>query len=616
MFHGVTDNPTIRVALATSMCVCLLVAGCSKGKSTPAPHASVVVDEPTPSPVDPYVGSNACVDCHEEISRSYRTHSMAKSAALLDSSVELPNVAAANFESGSFRYAVHKQGDNWVHHQGRVGKDGTEIANVDLPVQHVIGSGNHGQSFLVERDGYLFMSPITWYPDDGVWDLSPGYETNNSQFNRPVIEECLYCHTDGARAVPDTLNQYESPPMRGHTIGCERCHGPGRDHVEFHAGSEDASDSIVNPAKLSPGLRGAVCQQCHLSGAVRVTKQGKTLNDYRPGERLESAYTVFTMASTDEQEQFVGHVEQMHASTCFKSTDGRLGCISCHDPHQLPAPDQVQTYYRQRCLTCHEEESCSEALTVRRETTVEDNCVVCHMPRRPTEIRHAAVTDHSIPRFHNEIAPKANPTQLVAFPSNAVAQPSKRDKAIALVRVGSRHPNTFASLQLDDAQRALEAAVAADPTDHDASEALADLYLASNDYENALRICRSVLAQAPRREQTLTIAAEILSNLQNFGQAIPYWEQAIKVNPWMSKYWYKLGQAYAGTGQWFLCRRIASGAKERFPTSIGVRHLLMQSSFALQDPETAEREFREIENFSPRGLESLRRWYQSHLNAQ
>ena len=36
------------------------------------------------------------------------------------------------------------------------------------------------------------------------------------------------------------------------------------------------------------------------------------------------------------QFEAVGHVEQMESSRCFRESQGRLGCISCHDPHRLP----------------------------------------------------------------------------------------------------------------------------------------------------------------------------------------------------------------------------------------------------------------------------------------
>ena len=38
-------------------------------------------------------------------------------------------------------------------------------------------------------------------------------------------------------------------------------------------------------------------------------------------------------------------VEQMQASACFKGSEGKLGCISCHNPHEWPQPEK-------RCRCC------------------------------------------------------------------------------------------------------------------------------------------------------------------------------------------------------------------------------------------------------------------------
>ena len=46
--------------------------------------------------------------------------------------------------------------------------------------------GGRGVAYLIERDGFLFQSPITWYSRERRWDLSPGYEKSNVHFDRPI----------------------------------------------------------------------------------------------------------------------------------------------------------------------------------------------------------------------------------------------------------------------------------------------------------------------------------------------------------------------------------------------------------------------------------------------
>src|SRR5207248_2480763 len=141
--------------------------------------------------------------------------------------------------------------------------EGEAADTVEAEVSFVLGSGTRGESYLVADDGYLFQSPISWYREKGLWDLAPSYRERNQHFDRPVIPECLFCHCNRAEPVENTLNRYREPIFRGEAIGCERCHGPGELHVRRQQESAtepgNLDDTIVNPSRLDPPLREAVC---------------------------------------------------------------------------------------------------------------------------------------------------------------------------------------------------------------------------------------------------------------------------------------------------------------------------------------------------------------------
>src|SRR5262249_9486356 len=85
---------------------------------------------------------------------------------------------------------------------------------------------------------------------------------------------------------------------------------------------------------------------------------------------------------------------------------GRLGCVSCHDPHRLPPPEERVTFYRGRCLACHGEASCRLGPDARRAAAPGDSCIDCHMPRGDSSnIAHLAVTDHRVVRDPARPAP-------------------------------------------------------------------------------------------------------------------------------------------------------------------------------------------------------------------
>src|SRR5262249_52353349 len=159
-----------------------------------------------------------------------------------------------------------------------------KLDQAESEVHYAIGSGTRGRSYFTSHDGYLLRTPISWFSQKAIWDLSPGFVLHMPS-RRPIVE-CLFCHTNHADCVAGSLNHFRLRVFRGYAIGCERCHGPGELHVQRHERGEPATgfdDTIVNPNRLEPVLREAVCQQCHLEGSMRILRRGRQPFDYRPG---------------------------------------------------------------------------------------------------------------------------------------------------------------------------------------------------------------------------------------------------------------------------------------------------------------------------------------------
>jgi tetratricopeptide (TPR) repeat protein len=521
---------------------------------------------------------------------------------------------------------------------------------MEFEAAYAVGSGRTGRSYMVERDGHLFMSPLTWYAEHG-WDLSPGYEVNNSHFNRPVVAECLFCHANQAHHVAGTLNEYKSPVFSGHAIGCQRCHGPGEMHVaaQLAGTADDERDlTIVNPANLTPALRESVCQQCHLGGLVRVETRGRRREDFRPGLPWHAVEVVYLAAnpndvpsdasnreeSTKDVDRFVGHVEQMHTSGCYVGSGGKLGCISCHDPHRLPAESEKVGFYRQRCLQCHGEADCDLPLAERRQRQADDSCYACHMPQAATQIRHAAATDHRIPRI--AAAPPRRPatrptpawSPLITFHSLTAASGSAggdkgllstqsradedRDLAVALVRAMDRHPEIIDGALLPLMLGLLEQAVKRDPADVPARDAYAFALARVGSLPSALREMEHVLDRDPKNETQLAATASMLMNAQDWAAAARMWERAREINPWIVRYWSELALCYARLGRWPDCARVCAEALKRFPDSFGARQLLIESHLVSRRTAEADREYERMIELNPPKIESVRQWWENH----
>ncbi len=262
----------------------------------------------------------------------------------------------------------------------------------------MIGSGHFCRTYVVEVDGFLHESPITWYTAKHQWALSPGYDFPlHWGFERPVRVGCLACHS-GRVDAGGTVHRIT---FHEKAIGCESCHGPGSLHVAHQSGKPlppgETGGLIVDPKKLSRSLQEAVCAACHLNGPATVSLRGRGLTDYRPGRPLTDYRVDYRFDVGSEQMTVVGHIEQLRRSVCYQKSPA-LTCLTCHDPHAREKPHDAVAFYRQQCLKCHAEQQCRLPLAERRRKDAMDNCAGCHMPRGDTDIPHIAFTHHRIGR--------------------------------------------------------------------------------------------------------------------------------------------------------------------------------------------------------------------------
>jgi predicted CXXCH cytochrome family protein len=577
-----------------------------------------------------FVGDEACARCHGEIAADYGRHPMGRSLTTADRAAERErggDRAATSFDAQGLRYAVERRGDTLIHSEQRLDAQGAVVARAEAEVRYVLGSGERGLSYLIERDGHLFQSPIGWFAQQARWDLSPGYRTHNQHFGRPIEPDCLYCHANRFEPVAGTLNGYRSPIFRGLSIGCERCHGPGGLHVRNPGPAGDRT--IVNPRHLEPSRREAVCEQCHLQGVFHVERAGRRATDFRPGLPLESFLAIYVPASPrDGKIEAVGHVEQMHASRCYRASGGRLGCVSCHDPHRKPEPEEAAAFYRDRCLACHADPGCALPLSRRRARSPDDSCIVCHMPRAPlNDIAHTAATDHRIPRAEGRdptlpggsTSDRGSDLPLVLYHSERFDPRERsgreRDLGVALARSGGaiRGPMGVGFSQL--ALPRLEAAIRDWPDDREAREALATALELQGRPAEALLAAKAVLAGEPGRERSLELAMVVASHLRRRDEALDFGRRLLAVDPWVARYHLSMAQIFSrgddwrpAGGDWRPAFDACRAALRLDPTNHEARRLLIVGAATMGDLPLARDEFRTYLSFDPPDAEPVRRW--------
>jgi tetratricopeptide (TPR) repeat protein len=566
-----------------------------------------------------FVGSASCAACHPDIARSYARHPMGRSLAPVSGQPvgDLADRGHATFDALGSTFRVERDGSRLRYTETRAGPGGKPLFEMGSALDYVIGSGSKGHSFLCERDGFVTQAPVSWFAQKRLWDESPGFPPE-FHAGRPVQVGCLYCHANDVSPVAGTVNRYEPPVFRhGHAIGCERCHGPGAEHVrqrEAGGATGGPDHTIVNPRHLAPALREAVCQQCHLAGEARVVREGRALTDFRPGLPLDAVIRVLVRDHRGTDRKAVNHVEQMYLSKCYAGSGGALGCTTCHDPHDKPHADQRAARYRAACLKCHD---CSAPLAVRTANGAADNCAGCHMPRFTAgDIAHAATTDHRIVRPAAAAKPggasrAAGGGPLLFFPAR-VPDPRSgdevRDYAVGLVEL-ARQGREPAAAVARDALPLLERAIAARPGDYRAWDAKSYALRYAGLTTEAFAAAQTALNLFPGYEAGLVHAAELAVAAGRPDEARDYRRRAVALNPHSAAYRQDLAEALAKGGDWPAARAEAEEAVRLDPARATARTVLAIALARAGERAKAEDEFRTVEALKPPNLGELRKWY-------
>lgn len=369
------------------------------------------------APGEAYVGSKVCSECHADIYRQYIKTDMGRSMSL-PSPHELEKVAAPitiRHEKFNRYFEIFREGSRLYESEYELDAEGKEVFRNTQELKFVVGAGANGSGYIVRRGEYLFEAPLAYYSKTKTWGLSPGYEFGDYGFSRPILPGCVACHSGLPQPVRNRDGLYQDPPFRELAIGCENCHGPGQSHVEERRKgaplSGDVDRRIFNPSKLPGWLADNICMNCHQGGDARVLQPGRDYFDFRPGTPLDNTLAIFAVPFSREsppKDPLLQHYALMILSKCYLQSGGRLSCITCHDPHRQPSPDEAPRYYKFRCLNCHTEKSCALPLEVRTRETPPDDCAGCHMPKQNLKvIAHSSLTNHRIIAREGEPYPES-----------------------------------------------------------------------------------------------------------------------------------------------------------------------------------------------------------------
>jgi formate-dependent nitrite reductase cytochrome c552 subunit len=325
-----------------------------------------------------YIGSEQCKVCHLE---HYDSWKMTLHSRTLQDVTENRDAMITGIDPAVIRADLKKR-----EKELKVPVNEIHIPKVE-DIKYTQGI-QWKQRYVVAKNGKLYIAPIEYNAWSHEW---VNYHEADWD-KRPWIDKCGGCHATGVNLEKSTFSETG--------VGCEACHGPASHHVALPKTAVfDKRLTIVNPSKLSAGIRTQICGACHGSGETLKAKGVDWPVGFLPGRAL-GPYQKATLQVEEDQTQFYADrsLDRHHReyNDWQKSVHAQKGvsCTSCHYVHQLGLPPtQFQTVGAGsgQCLSCHTGNTNKYAHSIHSFS----NCIGCHMPRITMSAESGAALRHT-----------------------------------------------------------------------------------------------------------------------------------------------------------------------------------------------------------------------------
>jgi predicted CXXCH cytochrome family protein len=337
-----------------------------------------------------YVGSQACEKCHAQIYEHWKKTPMAN---VVRDPKEHPDAIIPDLATDPLAKFTKDQ------------------------VAFVYGSIWKQRYFTKIGDDY-FPEPAQWDIVHHAWRpyfvakgtdwWEPFYPPDNMQ--RPTGPTCDGCHSVDYNIHAKQVAEWN--------VGCERCHGPGSEHV-----AHPVRGTIRNPARMDYVAASDTCIQCHSQGRPLTNPiEGKYYDwpvGYHVGLRLQDFWrledSTLGQASFTHFPDGTAHKNRMQGNDFVQSVMYRRGitCFSCHDAHGTDNYAQLRKPADKICLDCHGPLSLNgprtatlEEHTHHKDGSPGSQCVACHMPQIETTLADVKVHAHTFRFITPEMSDK------------------------------------------------------------------------------------------------------------------------------------------------------------------------------------------------------------------
>ncbi|MEO8006121.1 MAG: c-type cytochrome [Betaproteobacteria bacterium] len=348
-----------------------------------SPGANVTLADAFKPTTAEYVGSAACKVCHADLYARWSKTRMANVVrdprehpdAIIPDLAKMPPPVKFTADEVAFVY-----GSRWKQRYfKKIGDD-----YFPLPAQWDVTHKAWKPYHVANGTDWW----VKFYPEDN--------------FQRPTGPLCDGCHS--------VNYDIETKKVTEWNVGCERCHGPGAEHVK-----RDGHGAIANPSKMNYVEANDVCVQCHSQGQPITNPIKGKYYDWPVGFHvgINKLSDVWKLEEHKLGEQTfthfpdgTAHKNRMQGNDFVQSLMYARGvtCFSCHDVHGTEHDAVLWKPAKSLCMDCHGPESPNgpHAPTIEQHThhksgSAGNECIECHMPKIEQTIGDVNVRSHT---FH------------------------------------------------------------------------------------------------------------------------------------------------------------------------------------------------------------------------
>jgi predicted CXXCH cytochrome family protein len=278
-----------------------------------------------------YTGSESCQRCHEAEYDSWRrTLHVQMTRPIAQATVVGDFSPGTRLEQDGRAYTMETRGGKYFISIARNGG-----APEKFEVHYTLGARRF-QGYLSRlSDGRIYVLPVFWHNESGRWvdykTITPIPDDPSHDLRQIWNVTCVNCHATNLVRNYDVATNRFATTWTEMGVGCEACHGPGREHIE-----DPDHLKVFTMKKVAARQLFDACGYCH-------GNKNNVFLGFRAGDRYEDYAVPFLISepipANDPQGDFwpdgrpsrFNRPQALTLTGCFRKGD--VTCTNCHRMH-------------------------------------------------------------------------------------------------------------------------------------------------------------------------------------------------------------------------------------------------------------------------------------------